>query len=216
LLTKGLGVDHLRLVMGTSMGCMHAWVWGERFPDFVDGLVPLACAPTQIAGRNRMIRTMIMDLIRDDPGYKGGDYTEQPAGLRPAMGMLFLMTSAPKVQHRTAPTRDKADSSIRAYLNSNVKSHDANDVLYAYDASSNYDPSPNLEKITARVLAINSADDFVNPPELTLMDQLMPRVKKGKFILLPITEQTRGHGTHSLPAIWKNYLGEFLQQLPPQ
>jgi len=159
---------------------------------------------------------MIMDLIRDDPGYKGGDYTEQPAGLRPAMGMLFLMTSAPKVQHRTAPTRDKADSSIRAYLNSNVKSHDANDVLYAYDASSNYDPSPNLEKITARVLAINSADDFVNPPELTLMDQLMPRVKKGKFILLPITEQTRGHGTHSLPAIWKNYLGEFLQQLPPQ
>ena len=97
-----------------------------------------------------------------------------------------------------------------------MKSHDANDVLYAYDASRNYDPSPDLEKITARVLAINSADDFVNPPELTLMDQLMPRVKKGKFILLPITDQTRGHGTHSLPAIWKNYLGEFLQQLPPQ
>jgi homoserine O-acetyltransferase len=215
LLTKGLGVNHLRLVMGTSMGCMHAWVWGERFPDFVDGLVPLACAPTQIAGRNRMIRTMIMDLIRNDPGYKGGDYTEQPAGLRPAMGMLFLMTSAPKVQHRQAPTRDKADSSIRAYLDANTKSHDANDVLYAYDASRTYDPSPNLEKITARVLAINSADDFVNPPELGLVEQLMPRVKNGRFVLLPITDQTRGHGTHSLPAIWKNYLGEFLQQLPP-
>jgi homoserine O-acetyltransferase len=216
LLTKGLGVNHLRLVMGTSMGCMHAWVWGERFPDFVDGLVPLACAPTQIAGRNRMIRTMIMDFIRNDPGYKGGDYTTQPAGLRQAMGMLFLMTSAPKVQHRQAPTRDKADSSIRAYLDQNTRTHDANDVVYAFDASRTYDPSPNLEKITARVLAINSADDFVNPPELGLMEQLMPRVKNGRYVLLPITDATRGHGTHSLPAIWKNYLAEFLQQLPSQ
>jgi homoserine O-acetyltransferase/O-succinyltransferase len=214
LLVKGLGVNHLRLVMGTSMGCMHAWVWGERFPDFVDGLVPLACAPTQIAGRNRMIRTMIMDLIRNDPGYNAGDYTTQPAGLRPAMGMLFLMTSAPKVQQRQAPTRDKADSLIRAYLDQNTRTHDANDVVYAFDASRNYDPSPNLEKITAHVLAINSADDFVNPPELGLMEQLMPRVKKGRYVLLPITEQTRGHGTHSLPAVWKNYLIEFLQQLP--
>ena len=125
------------------------------------------------------------------------------------------MTSAPKVQHRQAPTRDKADSSIRAYLDANTKSHDANDVLYAYNASRTYDPSPNLEKITARVLAINSADDFVNPPELGLVEQLMPRVKNGRFVLLPITDQTRGHGTHSLPGIWKNYLGELLQQLPP-
>lgn len=216
LLIQGLGVNHLRLVMGTSMGCMHAWVWGERFPDFVDGLVPLACAPTQIAGRNRMIRTMIMDFIRNDPGYNGGDYTMQPAGLRQAMGMLFLMTSAPKVQHTQAPTRDKADSSIRAYLDANTRSHDANDVVYAFDASRTYDPSPDLEKITASVLAINSADDFVNPPELGLMEKLMPRLKKGRYILLPITDRTRGHGTHSLPAIWKNYLAEFLQQLPPQ
>jgi homoserine O-acetyltransferase len=124
------------------------------------------------------------------------------------------MTSAPKVQQRQAPTRDKADSSIRAYLAANTRSHDANDVIYAFDASRTYDPSPDLEKITASVLAINSADDFVNPPELGLMEQLMPRVKKGRYILLPITDQTRGHGTHSLPAIWKNYLGEFLQQLP--
>jgi len=215
LLAKGLGVNHLRLVMGTSMGCMHAWVWGERFADFVDGLVPLACAPTQIAGRNRMIRTMIMDFICNDPGYNGGDYKTQPAGLRQAMGMLFLMSSAPKVQHGQAPTRDKADSSIRAYLDQNVRTHDANDVIYAFDASRTYDPSRDLEKITASVLAINSADDFVNPPELGLMEQLMPRVKKGKYILLPITDQTRGHGTHSLPAIWKNYLAEFLQQLSP-
>ena len=216
LLTKGLGVNHLRLVMGTSMGCMHSWVWGERYPNFVDGLVPLACAPTQIAGRNRMIRTMIMDFIRDDPGYFGGEYSVQPAGLRHAMGMLFIMTSAPKVQQREAPTRDKADSVIRAYLNRTTESRDANDVIYQFDASRDYDPSTALEKITAHVLAINSADDFVNPPELGLIEHLIPRVKNAKFILLPITEQTRGHGTHSLPAIWKRYLADFLKDLPQQ
>jgi homoserine O-acetyltransferase len=216
LLSKGLGVNHLRLVMGTSMGCMHAWVWGERYPTFVDGLVPLACAPTQIASRNRMIRTMIMDAIRNDPGYKNGDYSTQPAALRQAMGFLYLMTSAPKVQLRQAPTRDKADSLIRAYLDQNTRTHDANDVLYAFDASRNYDPSADLEKITAHVLAINSADDFVNPPELGPMEQLMPRVKHGQYVLLPITDQTRGHGTHSLPAIWKGYLAEFLKQLSPE
>jgi len=214
LLEKGLGVNHLRLVMGTSMGCMHAWVWGERYPDFVDGLVPLACAPTQIAGRNRMIRTMIMDFIRNDPGYNGGDYETQPAGLHQAMGMLFIMTSAPKVQHRQAPTRDQADSSIRAYLDANTRGKDANDVWYQFNASSTYDPSPDLEKIKARVLAINSADDFVNPPELQIVEPLIKRVKNARFILLPITDQTRGHGTHSQPVIWKNYLAEFLKSLP--
>jgi homoserine O-acetyltransferase len=214
LLTKGLGVNHLRIAMGTSMGCMHSWVWGERYPEFVDGLVPLACVPTQIAGRNRMMRTMIMDFIRTDPGYNGGDYKEQPPHLRDAMGLLYIMSSAPKVQHKQAPTRDQADSVIRAYLDTNVKTHDANDVIYAFNASRNYDPSRDLEKIKASVLAINSADDYVNPPELGLMEQLMPRVKKGKFILLPITDQTRGHGTHSIPAIWKGHLADFLTRLP--
>jgi homoserine O-acetyltransferase/O-succinyltransferase len=214
LLAKGLGVNHMRLIMGTSMGCMHSWIWGERYPGFMDGLVPLACAPTQIAGRNRMMRTMIMDFIRNDSGYNGGEYTTQPAGLRPAMGMLFVLTSAPKVQQRQAPTRDKADSVIRAYLDNAVRTHDANDVVYAFDASRDYDPSPKLESIAARVLAINSADDFVNPPELDLMSNLMPRVKHARYVLLPITDQTRGHGTHSLPAVWKGYLSEFLQHLP--
>jgi homoserine O-acetyltransferase len=214
LLTKGLGVNHLRVAMGTSMGCMHSWVFGERYPDFVDGLVPLACAPTQIAGRNRMMRTMIMDFIRNDPTYKGGEYTQQPAHLRDAMGLLYIMSSAPKVQHGQAPTRDQADSVIRAYLDANVKTHDANDVIYAFDASRNYDPSRDLDKIRAKVLAINSADDYVNPPELGLMERLMPRVKRGKYVLLPITDQTRGHGTHSVPAVWKGYLADFLGQLP--
>jgi homoserine O-acetyltransferase/O-succinyltransferase len=216
LLTKGLGINHLRLVMGTSMGCMHAWVWGERFPHFVDGLVPLACAPTQIAGRNRMMRTMIMDFIRNDPEYHDGNYTAQPAGLRQAMGMLFVLTSAPKVQRRQAPTRDEADSAIRAYIEKNAASRDANDVIYQFDASRNYDPSADLEKITARVLAINSADDFVNPPELGIVEPLVARVKNAKFVLLPITDQTRGHGTHSLPAVWKGYLADFLRGLPRQ
>ena len=215
LLTKGLGVNHVLLVMGTSMGCMHSWVWGERYPDFADGLVPLACIPSPIAGRNRMMRTMIMDAIRNDPGYNGGDYTTQPAGLRDAMGLMYIMSSAPRVQHRQAPTRDQADSIIRAYLDQSVKTHDGNDVIYAFNASRDYDPSSKLGKITARVLAINSADDFVNPPELGIVDTLIKRVKNGTFVLLPITDQTRGHGTHSLPAVWGHYLADFLKTLPP-
>src|SRR3954471_15879417 len=214
LLTEGLGVNHLRLVMGTSMGCMHAWVWGERYPDFVDGLVPLACAPTQIAGRNRMMRKMLIDAIRDDPDWRGGDYETQPLGLKSAQGFLVLRAVAPKVEHRAAASRDAADSSIRAYVERGYRATDANDMLYQFDASRTYDPSKDLEKVTAPVLQINSADDFVNPPELGIVEQLMTRVKQGKFVLLPITDQTRGHGTHSLPAIWKPYLAAFLASLP--
>jgi homoserine O-acetyltransferase len=214
LLTKGLGVNHLRIAMGTSMGCMHAWVWGERYADFVDGLIPLACAPTQIAGRNRMIRTMIMDAITSDPGYMGGEYKTPPLGLKNAEGFLFIMTSAPKVQHRQAPTRVQADSAIRAYEERGFKNTDANDMIYQFDSSRDYDASHDLEKIKAYVLAINSADDFVNPPELGLMEQLIPRVKHAKYVLLPITDQTRGHGTHSLPAVWKTHVAEFMQALP--
>jgi len=215
LLVEGLGVTHLRLVMGTSMGCMHAWVWGTQHPDFVDGLVPLACAPTAIAGRNRMIRKMIIDDIMNDPEWKGGDYAAPPLrGMRAAMGQLFIMTSAPLVQHRQAPTRAAADSSITAYLDRQSRALDANDVIYAFEASRDYDPSSMLEKVTMPVLAINSADDFVNPPELGLMEQLMPRVKNGRYVLIPTSEKTRGHGTHSQPAVWHDYLAEFMKQLP--
>ncbi len=212
-LLTGLGVNHLRLVMGTSMGCMHAWVWGTTFPTFVDGLVPLACAPTQIAGRNRMMRTMIRDAIMGDPDFRDGNYTSPPRGLQAAQGMLFMMTSAPLVQHRQAPTRDAADSVIRAYVGSRARTTDANDMLYQFDSSRDYDPSASLEKVTMPVLAINSADDLVNPPELGLMERLMPRVKQGTYVLIPISEKTRGHGTHSLPAIWKAHLSAFLEVL---
>jgi len=214
LLTDGLKVNHLRLVMGTSMGCMHAWVWGYTYPNFVDGLVPLACVPTQIAGRNRMIRTMIMDDITDSPDYNGGEYTTQPHGLRAAIGQLYIMSSAPLVQHKRAPTRDAADTVIRKYINDAMKTTDANDMLYYFNASRNYDPSSHLGQVTAPVLAINSADDFVNPPELGIAEKLIAQVKHATFIMVPISDQTRGHGTHSVPAVWDSHLKDFLATLP--
>jgi homoserine O-acetyltransferase/O-succinyltransferase len=210
LLVDHLGVAHLRLVMGTSMGGMHSWVWGERYPDFMDGLVPLASVPTQIAGRNRMLRRMAMEDIRSDPEWKGGDYTSPPRGLRAALQVLYIMSSAPLVQQRAAPTRDKADSVIDAFLDARMRTMDANDMLYAFDASRNYDPSPRLERITAPVLAINSADDLINPPELGLMERLMPRVRHGRYLLVPTSAITRGHGTHTVAAAWKTPFQEFL------
>ena len=216
LLVDGLQVNHLRLVLGTSMGAMHCWVWGEMYPDFVDGLVPLASAPVQIAGRNRVMRKMIMDSITRDPAWKNGDYTEPPrAGLVAATNLLMMMTSSPLQWHKSAPTRDGADKWYEDQIASRVASTDANDMLYQFNASRGYDPSPHLEQITAALLAINSADDVVNPPELGLMEKLMPRVKRGRYVLIPTSEQTRGHGTLSLPAVWGRYLADFLKELTP-
>ncbi len=213
LLVDGLGVTHLRLVMGTSMGGMHSWVWGERYPGFMDGIVPLASVPTAIVGRNRMLRRMAMDDIRTDPEWRGGDYTTQPPRLRAALQILWVMTSAPLVQHRDAPTRETADSVITAWLNARFRTMDANDMLYAFDASRDYDPEPRLDRITAPVLAINSADDLVNPPELGLMERLMPRVKQGRYVLLPITGETRGHGTHTVASVWRTPFAAFVAGL---
>jgi homoserine O-acetyltransferase/O-succinyltransferase len=214
LVTEVLHVNHLRLVVGTSMGCMHAWIWAGRYPDFMDGVVPLACAPTQIAGRNRMMRRMIIDDIRNDPAWKGGAYTEQPPGLRAALQVLFVMGSSPLQLHRSAPTRDAADSSIESWLAQRAATTDANDMLYQFDASRDYDPSPDLERITAPVLAINSADDVINPPELGLMERLMPRVKNGRYVLVPIGPKTRGHGTHTVAAAWREWFDPFVTSLP--
>jgi homoserine O-acetyltransferase len=215
LLTDGLKVNHLRLVLGTSMGAMQCWVWGEMYPDFVDGLVPLASAPTQIAGRNRVMRKMIMDSITSDPYWKNGEYTEEPReGLVGAVNLLMMMTSSPLQWQKQAPTRDAADQWYADQIRTRVAANDANDMLYQFNASRDYDPSPGLEKITASLLAINSADDVVNPPELGLMEKLMPRVKHGRYILIPTSDQTRGHGTHSLPAVWGKYLREFMDGLP--
>jgi homoserine O-acetyltransferase/O-succinyltransferase len=214
MLADGLKVNHLRLVLGTSMGAMHCWVWGEMYPGFVDGLVPLASAPTAIAGRNRVMRKMIMDSITSDPEWKNGEYSQQPrAGLVGAINLLMMMTSSPLQWHKSGTTRDAADKWYEDQIKSRLAANDANDMLYQFNASRDYDPSPDLEKITAAVLAINSADDVVNPPELGLMEKLMPRVKRGRYVLIPTSDKTRGHGTHSLPAIWGAQVSEFLREL---
>jgi homoserine O-acetyltransferase/O-succinyltransferase len=216
MLVDGLQVNHLRLVLGTSMGAMHCWVWGETYPDFVDGLVPLASVPTQIAGRNRVMRKMIIDSITQDPDWKNGEYTQPPHnGLVGAVNLLLMMTSSPLQWHKSGATRDAADKWYEDQIKARVAATDANDMLYQFNASRDYDPSPQLEKITAAVLAINSADDVVNPPELKLMEALMPRVKRGRYVLIPTSDQTRGHGTHSLPAVWGKHLAEFLKELSP-
>jgi homoserine O-acetyltransferase len=215
LVREGLGVGRLRLVMGTSMGGMQTWVWGVRHPEYMDGLVPLASVPTQIAGRNRMMRQIIADAIREDPEWKGGDYAAPPRGLRTALAMLFMMTSSPTAQHAAAPTRDSADAYIGRWMRERMAATDANDFLYQFEASRDYDPSAELGRIRAPVLAINSADDLVNPPELGLMERLMPAVARGRYVLIPTGPRTRGHGTHSLPALWKDELSAFLAQLPP-
>lgn len=214
LVTEGLHVDHLLVVMGTSMGCMHSWLWAERYPAFMDGVVPLACAPTQIAGRNRMFRKMILEDIRQDPAWRGGDYTEQPPGLTAALQVLFMMGSSAAQLQRTAPTRDSADQFISAWVAARSATTDANDMLYQFDASRDYDPSPDLERITARVLAINSADDVINPPELGIMERLMPRVRTGRYVLIPIGPRTRGHGTHTVAAAWREWFDPFVAGLP--
>jgi homoserine O-acetyltransferase len=201
-------------VLGTSMGAMHCWIWGERYPDFADGLVPLASLPTQIAGRNRVMRKMIMDSITGDPDWKNGEYSAPPRqGLVAANNILLMMGTSPLQLQKSVPTRDRADRWYEDLIRSLVASTDANDMLYQFNASRDYDPSPDLEKITAPVLAINSADDVVNPPELGLMDTLIRRVKRGRYILIPTSDETRGHGTHSLPSVWGRYLAEFLSGL---
>jgi homoserine O-acetyltransferase len=212
LLTQGLGVNHLRLVMGTSMGGMHTWLWGEQHPDFMDALMPLASLPVEIAGRNRILRRMVMDSVRNDPEWNNGEYQKQPRSLAGSLDILFIMSSSPLTQQKQAPTRDAADKLIADYIASRMQTTDANDLLYYFDASRNYNPEPNLEKITAPLTAINSADDQINPPELKIAERDIQKVKNGKFILLPITDQTRGHGTHSLPAIWQSHLKELLER----
>jgi homoserine O-acetyltransferase len=213
LLTEGLGVNHLRLIFGTSMGCMHSFVWGETYSDFMDALMPMACQPVQIAGRNRVWRKMLMDAIRNDPEWKGGEYSAQPhQGLRTALDLLLIAGSAPLYMQKMLPTRDAADKYLEDYFKSRFAELDANDLLYHVNASRNYDPSPSLDKIMAPVMFINSADDFINPSELGIAEREIKRVKNARFILLPISDETRGHGTHTRAVVWKQYLAELLQK----
>jgi homoserine O-acetyltransferase/O-succinyltransferase len=213
LVKEHLGVAHLRLVMGTSMGGMHVWTWGERYPDFMDLLLPTAAQPTEVAGRNWMLRRMVIDFIRNDPEWNGGNYTKQPRSLPMAQVYFGIATSGgTQAIHRAAPTREKADQILDQRL-AQPSNADANDVIYQLEASRDYNPAPKLETIQARVLAINSADDERNPPELGIMEREMQRVKQGRYVLIPAGPETRGHGTVALVKLWKPYLVEFMQ--PP-
>jgi len=216
LVEKGLGVNHLRLILGTSMGCMHSWMWGETYPDLMDALMPLACLPVEIVGRNRLWRKMVIDGIRQDPDWKNGDYTTEPrAALQISEDMLLIAGSAPLHMQEDLPTRDAADK----YLDDSTKraptTTDANDLLYAVSASRNYDPSSKLGTIRAQVMYLNSADDFINPPELGIAEREIKKVKNGKFVLLPTSLGTFGHGTHTHAAVWQGYLKELLEESRP-
>ena len=212
LLEKGLAVNHLRLILGTSMGCMHAWVWGETHPNFMDALMPLACQPVQIAGRNRLWRKLMIDAIRDDPDWKNGDYSAEPAASLKTAGEMFHIAAGSALQmQKELPTREATDEADEKYVKRFSANHDANDLLYALEASWDYDPSALLEKITVPVMFVNSADDFVNPPELGIAEREIKRVKQGHFVLLPISEQTHGHGTHTWAAAWQQYLQQLLE-----
>lgn len=213
LVTEALGLTHLRLVMGTSMGAMHAWMWGYMYPTFADGLVPLASNPVEIAGRNRVWRKLLVDAIVNDPTWKGGEYVEPPKGMANALGFLLIATSTPRLWQKDFPTHDAADRWLADQIAARLTTTDANDTIYHFRASEDYDPTPHLERITAPLLAINSADDFVNPPELPMMAALIAKVKHGRFVLIPASDETRGHGTHSRPQVFGPYLAEFLKAL---
>jgi len=211
LLTQGLKVNHARLVMGTSMGGMHTWLWGEQHPQFMDALMPLASLPTQVSGRNRAWRKLVIDAIRNDPDWKGGDYRQEPPSLRTAIEMLWLMSSNPVLRQQEAPTLVRADQLVDAFVAEHLKRDDANDVLYAVSASQGYDPGPGLGRIEAPLLAVNSADDLINPPELGILQREIGRVPHGRAIVIPFSDRTRGHGSHTYAVLWKQYLLELLE-----
>ena len=211
LLTEGLKVDHLRLLLGTSMGCMHSFMWGEVHSDFVDALMPLACLPVQIAGRNRMWRKMVIDAITSDPAWQRGDYTVQPLqGLRTAADLLMIAGSAPALWQSQYPDRDAADRRVTEYVDDELRTLDANDLMYQVAASRDYDPAAQLANISAPLMWINSADDFINPPELGIAERAVKQIPRGKFLLLPVSEHTHGHGTHTWAEAWQDQLRELL------
>lgn len=213
LVTEGLHVNHLRLVMGTSMGGMQTWMWGERYPDFMDALMPLGSLPWPITGRNYVWRRMVLDAIREDPEWRGGEYGTEPRGLKMAAYLLIVMGSTPIDWQHQAPTRQLAEEFYQKTVSERMarRGMDANDLLYQVDASRDYDPRPDMEKIRARLIAVNSADDEINPPELGILEREIRRVPRGRYVLIPASEKTRGHSSHTWAALWKDSLRELLE-----
>jgi homoserine O-acetyltransferase/O-succinyltransferase len=213
LLTQGLKVDHLRLVLGASMGCMHTFLWVERYPTFMDAGMPLSCLPVPIAGRDRVWRDLLMDSIRTDPQYLQGEYRTEPMqALRAAAGYLMIAGSAPIQMQTALPNRDAADEFVRVYMERQLSELDANDLLYQVAASRDYDAAAALDKIQVPIMWINSADDFVDPPELGIAEREVRKIKNARFVLLPASAETHGHGTHTWAAVWQQYLSELLNQ----
>jgi len=215
LVTEGLGVDHLRVVIGVSMGGMHAWMWAEKYPEFMDAALPLVCLPTQISGRNRMERRLIVDAIRNDPEWKGGNYDKQPQGLVTALRMVAISAGSTKQLYLEAPTREATDRLLDRMVQQRMQNADANDLLYAWDASRDYDPAPELQNIRAAVTAVNFEDDERNPPELGIMEREIKRVARGQYVLVPADGRTRGHASVNDATLWKDYLMELLQRSRP-
>lgn len=212
LLVEKLGVNHARLVMGTSMGGMQTWLWGEQYPDFMDALMPLASVPGQISGRNRVWRRLIIDAIRSDPKWNGGEYSLQPPSLRTVEQMIWLVGGNPAKRYQAAPTLADADRVMEAALVTSMRNADVNDILYQYEASRDYDPAPGLEKIVAPLLAVNTADDLVNPPDIGVLEKEIVRVKRGRAVTIPESDKTNGHGTHTLATVWMDYLVQLLKE----
>jgi homoserine O-acetyltransferase len=213
MLTQGLQVNHLHLLVGTSMGCMEGFMWGESNPDDVDAMLLLSCLPVEVGGRNRMVRKIMIDDVKNDPGWNNGNYTQQPYGLRAALGHLLVVGSVPTLWQREYPTAALADKFVDQYIEENMKTTDANDFIYQYDASRNYNPTKDLGKIRAKVLLINFQEDFWNPAELGVAEQEIKEVKNGNFVLLPFSDQSRGHYTFFQAAFWQKYLADFLKDL---
>ncbi|HYJ42953.1 MAG: alpha/beta fold hydrolase [Xanthobacteraceae bacterium] len=214
LVTEGLGVKRLRLVMGNSMGGMHTWLWGVKYPDFMDALVPMAAQPTEVSGRNWMTRRMMIELIRSDPDYNEGNYTAQPRSLKLANAYFSVATNGGTLRlQKRAPTRETADKLIDEMLAARGPA-DANDFLYQYDSSRDYNASPGLERITAALLAIVSMDDERNPSETGIMEREIKRVKNGKLYTIPASDDTRGHGTTANARFYKQQLQELLEKAP--
>lgn len=212
MLVDGLHIDHLRLIFGTSMGCMQSFVWGETYPGFAFALMPMACLPVPIAGRNRMMRYMAIQSVRQDPTWNNGEYATEPLGLKYGLEFLLIMGSSPLQMQKAAPTREAAEHYVDQYVERARAHTDANDFIYYLDASRNYDPSQHLDPITVPVMWINSADDFINPPELGIAERMVLQLKRGRFVLIPISDRTRGHGTHTQAAVWKEYMTELLAE----
>jgi len=214
LVTEHLGVRHLRLVLGNSMGGMQTWMWAQKYPEFMDVAVPMASFPTEMSSRNWMMRRLIIDSIRNDPEWMNGNYTKQPRSLQFASVFYGIGTNGGnQALYKAAPTREKADALLNQRLSAPFRG-DANDHLYQWDSSRDYDASSGLERIQATLLAINSADDERNPPELGVLDREIRRVKNGRVLLIPGSEETFGHGTTAQAKFWKKALAELLEAAP--